>query len=147
MDNNTNKDKKEKVTIYLDKSEVELCDKYKDMNLVRTRCEFISKAIKMYSTWLDGQDYTAFLTPAYESVIDGKIRNASNKLSRSWFSLSVEISILIHELARIYGFDEEKLRARRSECINEVKSINGILPLIDIAKIENIRYQEEEWQD
>ncbi len=147
MDNTTNKDKKERITIYLDKSELELCDKYKDMKLVRTRSEFISDALKMYSTWLDGQDYTAFLTPAFESVIEGKILNASNKLSRTWFSLSVEISSLIHELARIYEFDEDKIRARRSDCISEVKSINGILPLIDIVKLENIRYQEEKCQD
>ena len=134
---NINENAREKVTIYLSKSLIALCDKGKNLKQAPTRTAFIEEAIKMYTTWLDGKNYTRFISPAYQSIVEGIVNNASRKISNNIFKLSVEVSMLMHAIAYAYSMEDADLEAMRIECINEVKELSGTLNFEEIVDIAN----------
>ena len=139
METNRKTESKKKVTVYLDKSAYDLSELYVNSGFAKTRGEFLSDAIRMYATWLDGQNYTDFLTPAFESVVEGVLKDSLSKASRTLFKLSVEVCMLVHSIAIAYDFDDTIIEKLRADSINEVKSLRGIMPFEDIVKIEESR--------
>lgn len=139
MSRNNINESKEKVTVYLSKSILALCDKGKKYKQASTRTAFIEDAIKMYSTWLDGKSYTKFIIPAYESVVEGIVNNGLNKVSRNLFKLSVEVCMLMRAIAYAYELDDEQLAEIRKECVKEVSELNGTIRLEDwVNRARNI---------
>ncbi len=139
MRNKTDFDEKKKVTIYMDKDAYNLTELYINSGIARVRGDFISEAVRMYSAWLDGQNYTDFLTPAFESVVEGVVKDSLGKTSKNLFKLSVEVCMLIHAIAIAYDFNDNIIEKLRADSIKEVKSIRGIMPFEDIVKIEESR--------
>ena len=133
---------KTRIGLMFDRETADLIESGVKKTEAKNRSEFVSDAVKMYSAWLDEQNYEEFFTPALESVIDSKIQGATSKISRNLFRLSVQICIMFHTLAHVYQFEEGLTKELQSSCLNEVKAINGILPLDDIQKIENARYKK-----
>ncbi len=126
---------KQKVGIYLEEDTIKLLDYAKENGYAKTKSDFIAEAIKMYSTWLDGKDYKKFIAPAYESIVDGIVSNATNKMSRNLFKLSVEVSMLMHAIAYAYNMEDADLEAMRIECVKEVKELSGTIKFEDLVEI------------
>ena len=98
--------------------------------------EYIEKAIRFYTGYLDTQNASAYLPRILSGVLEGKLGALGSRMGRLLFKLAVEQSMTANILASEInaGLDEiEKLRIR---CIREVKQINGEIKFEDALKYQ-----------
>ena len=98
--------------------------------------EYIEKAIRFYSGYLDAQNASAYLPRILSDVLEGKLDALGSRMGRLLFKLAVEQNMTANILASEInaGLDEvEKLRIR---CVREVKQINGEIKFEDALKYQ-----------
>ena len=129
---------KTSVGLYIDKdflSEVDLAMQTVDC---ASRNEFIIRARRFYITFLNRGNYSDILTPAYESVVGGKIKDTETKISRVLFKQSVELAMLMNIVAATNHISEDSLHSLRKLCVEEVKRLNGGYSLEDAVRQQNV---------
>ncbi|MDE6994113.1 MAG: hypothetical protein K2P41_06760 [Lachnospiraceae bacterium] len=98
--------------------------------------EYIEKAIRFYTGYLDTQNASAYLPRILSDVLEGKLDALGSRMGRLLFKLAVEQNMTANILASEInaGLDEvEKLRIR---CVREVKQINGEIKFEDALKYQ-----------
>ena len=98
--------------------------------------EYIEKAIRFYTGYLDTQNASAYLPRILSDVLEGKLGALGSRMGRLLFKLAVEQNMTANILASEInaGLDEvEKLRIR---CVREVKQINGEIKFEDALKYQ-----------
>ena len=126
-----------KLSFYLPTEILSICDRNLERANVRSRNQFLVKAVKFYDTYLNKEELTEVLTPAFESVIDAKLDLTEYRLSRSLFKLAVEIATEINLLAASFKLDPSQVQSMKHRVINEVKELNGEFDLEKIVKYQN----------
>lgn len=123
--------------VYLEKALIEECDKMLEAADVRSRNEFISKALKFYLGYLKTNQAEDYQLQSVSSVISGTIQDTENRLARMDFKLAVEIAKLSHIMASVYEVDAETLKKLHQKCVEEVKRINGAIWFEDVYRYQN----------
>lgn len=126
-----------KLSFYLPTEILSICDRNLERANVRSRNQFLVKAVKFYDTYLNKEELTEVLTPAFESVIDARLDLTEYRLSRSLFKLAVEIATEINLLAASFKLDPSQVQSMKHRVINEVKELNGEFDLEKIVKYQN----------
>ena len=98
---------------------------------VKNSNEFVREAVSFYIEYLSRPDSFRFITPALESVIDGKIKDSEGRINRMLFKLAVDVAFLSEIIGINYEYSYDDLTAWRNECINTVRATNGSLSIID----------------
>ena len=93
-----------------------------------TRNEFIEKAIRFYSGYLDG---------VLADVLEGKLGTLGKRMGHLLFKLSVDQNLMGNILAADIEIDPDQLRKARVRCVKEVKETNG-----EISFEDTVRYQK-----
>ena len=101
-----------------------------------SRNEFIAEAIRFYITFLKKKNYSDLLTPAFESVVGGKIATTENHIARVLFKQSVEIAMMMHVVAGAFQIDEDNLDRLRGMCVDEVSRLGGKFKFEDAVRIQ-----------
>ena len=101
-----------------------------------SRNEFIAEAIRFYITFLKKKNYSDLLTPAFESVVGGKIATTENHIARVLFKQSVEIAMMMHVVAGAFQIDEDNLDRLRGMCVDEVSRLGGKFNFEDAVRIQ-----------
>ena len=127
-----NTDKKPANSIRLTPEQWATCDSMTKQLGLKSRNDFIRDAIDFYIAWQSRESVERVLTPALESVISAKIRDAEERLTRILFKLAVDQNFLAHIVGEGYQYDENYLAQMRIDSINEVKRTNGTLTAEDI---------------
>lgn len=138
---NTNNDKKTANSIRLTSEQWATCDSMTKQLGLKSRNDFIRDAVDFYIAWQRRESVERVLTPALESVISAKIRDAEERLTRILFKLAVDQNFLAHMIGDGYEYDENYLEQRRIDSLNEVKRTNGTLTAKDVME------SDDEWQD
>ena len=128
---------RKKISFYVPKDILDICDRNLERANVKSRNQFLLKAAKFYDTYLNKEELTEVLTPAFESVIDARLDMTEHRVSSSLFKLTVEISMLMNILAAAYQLEPSNIQALKHRVINDVKSINGRLDLEEIMKYQS----------
>ena len=115
---------------------IEICDNNKAKAKVKSRNEFIEKAILHYVGYLHKDDNTNYLNKVIDETLSYKIDLLEEQLSAVLFKLSVETSMLMHIVAASTDIDEETLKLLRDKCTKDVKASIGKVNLVDILKKE-----------
>lgn len=118
-------DKKVSAGIYIEKDLLGKIDAYLEKSNCQSRSEFICQSVKYYIAFLQKDDGSEFLTPALESVVSGQVTDSENRIARVIFKLAVEMSMLLHVVAKDYDCSENDLDRLRGYCVDEIKRING----------------------
>ncbi len=114
-------------SIRLTPAQWETCDRlYRQLDLP-SRNDFIRDAIDFYIAWQSRESVERILTPALESVIGKKIRDAEDRLARRLFKLAVDQNFLAHLFGDIEQYDVDYLEQLHIDAIHEVKRTNGTL--------------------
>ncbi len=137
----TNNDKKPANSIRLTPEQWATCDCMTEQLGLKSRNDFIRDAVDFYIAWQSRESVERVLTPALESVISVKIRDAEERLTRILFKLAVDQNFLAHMIGDGYEYDENYLEQRRIDSLNEVKRTNGTLTAKDVME------SDDEWQD
>ena len=102
-----------------------------------TRNEFIEKAIRFYSGYLDTESADAYLPQVLANVLEGKLGALGERIGRLLFKLSVDQNLMGNILAAGIEIDPDQLRKARVRCVKEVKETNG-----EISFEDAVRYQQ-----
>lgn len=126
-----------KVSFYIPTELLDICDRNLERADVRSRNQFLVKAVKFYETYLNKEELTEILTPAFETVIDARLNLAEDRLAQIIFKLAVEMAATMNILAGAFELDASKVRNMKHRVIHEVKSLNGSINLEDIIDFQN----------
>ena len=129
---------KKNIGIYLDKELLSQADACIEKANCRTRNEFIANAVRFYVTHLNAKANTELLTPAFESVVAGAVKDSENKIVRLIFKLAVEVSMMLNVISYHFGndIDEIKLTELRKNCVDIVAKTNGRFTFEDAYKFQ-----------
>ena len=102
-----------------------------------TKNEYIEKAIRFYSGYLDTKDADAYLPRVLSDVLEGKLSVLGKRMGHLIFKQSVEQDVLANLSAYGLDVDTDTLQKLRVRCIKEVRETNGEIDLEDA-----LRYQK-----
>ena len=126
-----------KISFYLPTEILGICDRNLERANVRSRTKFLVKAVKFYEGYLNKEDITEVVTPAFETVIDARLDLTEHRISQTIFKLAVEMAATMNVLAGAFELDDEKVRRMKHRVIQEVKELNGWINLEDIIRYQN----------
>lgn len=99
----------------------DMCDTMTEKNSESSRNEFIRRAVEFYIEYKNHERHVEFLTPALESVIDGKIKDSEDRIARIIFKLAVDQNFLAHLIGNQYDYGN----TRKSVCNSARKKETG----------------------
>ena len=142
------KKENKKHSVWLSKSAwTEVESRYQQDNC-STRNEFIEKAIRFYSGYLDTESADAYLPRVLADVLEGKLGAFGKRMGHLLFKQAVELDQGVSVLADCVHLDEEYLRKKHAESVARVKKLNGHLQLEQMAKrAQEQRDSDDGWQD
>ena len=98
--------------------------------------EYIEKAIRFYTGYLDTQNASAYLPHILSDVLEGKLGALGSRIGRLLFKLAVEQGVSSNILASLSDTDLDAMERVRSRCVQEVKQINGEIKFEDALKYQ-----------
>ena len=138
------KKENKKHSVWLSKSAwTEVESRYQQDNC-STRNEFIEKAIRFYSGYLDAESADEYLPRVLADVLEGKLGALGKRMGHLLFKLAVEEALMGNLVAAGMEVDLDTLRKTRVRCVKEVRETNGEIDMDDA-----LAYQKgvEEWRD
>ena len=102
-----------------------------------TKNEYIEKAIRFYTGYLNTQNAASYLPRVLADVLDGKLGALGTRIGKLLFKLVVEQDMIANITAavnEVHLDDVERLRAR---CIKEIRPTNGVIDLEDAVRYQN----------
>lgn len=127
---------KHRHTVWLtDEAWAEVQKRYKEDNC-STLNEYIEKAIRFYSGFLDTDHAESYLPRVLAGVLDGKLGALGDRVGRLLFKLAVDDAVMANVVAATSSVDLDTLRRLRARCVREVKETNGQLSFEDALKYQ-----------
>ena len=96
-----------------------------------TRNEFIEKAIRFYSGYLDAESADAYLPRVLADVLEGKLNAFGKRMGHLLFKLAVEEALMGNLVAAGMDVALDTLRKTRVRCVKEVRETNGEIDMDD----------------
>jgi len=90
-----------------------------------TQNEYIEKAIRFYSGYLDAEQADSYLPRVLSEVLEGKLSELGGRIGKLLFKLSVDDAVMCNLIDASIEVDLDALKKLRVRCIKEVKSTNG----------------------
>ena len=87
--------------------------------------EYIEKAIRFYSGYLDAEQADSYLPHVLAEVLEGKLSALGSRIGKLLFKLSVDDALMAHLTAASIDVDPDTLKKLRVRCIKDVKETNG----------------------
>lgn len=101
-----------------------------------TKNEYIEKAIRFYTGYLNAQRANDYLPRLISEMLDAKLDMLGDRIGRLLFKLTVEESMLMHIIASDTDVDAPTLDRLRGRCVQDVKRTNGGLSFKEILKFQ-----------
>jgi len=127
---------KEKFALWITpeaKQEVE--SHYKKDNC-KSQSEYIEKAVRFYSGYLDTNHVESFLPRVLAGVLEGKLGALGDRVGRLLFKLAVDDAVMANLVAFTSDIDLDTLKKLRVKCIKDVKGTNGQIDFEDALKYQ-----------
>lgn len=119
------KEVKRRFQLWVKPSTLELVDKVMAEDNCDSRSEFIEKAILFYAGYLSSNASKSYLPNVIISTLKSIVSESDNRQNRMIFKLAVELAIVQNLLASVQEVDPVSMERLRSECVKEVKRLNG----------------------
>ena len=130
---------KERHTIWLtDGAWNQVKDHYRTDNCSMQN-EYIEKAIRFYSGYLDAEQADSYLPRVLAVVLEGKLGALGalgDRVGKLLFKLSVDNAVMAHVTAVSIDVDLDTLKKVRVQCIKDGKETNGQIDFEDAFKFQ-----------
>lgn len=103
---------------------------YRDDNCA-TQNEYIEKAIRFYTGYLNAENAGAYLPRVLATMLEAKLDMLGSRIGRLLFKLAVECNISNHILAADTDMDVPTYERLRGRSVREVKETNGKISFKD----------------
>ena len=124
-------------TVWMDDAVWDHVEAHYQADNCSTRNEFVEKAIRFYSGYLDTEHANEYLPRVLADVLEGKLGALGNRMGHLLFKLSVDQNLMGNILAADIDIAPDELRKARVRCVKEVKETNG-----EISFEDTVRYQK-----
>ena len=128
---------KEKFALWITPEAKEIVKSHYKNDNCKSKSEYIEKAIRFYSGYLDAESADAYLPRVLADVLEGKLGALGNRMGHLLFKLSVDQNLMGNILTADIEIDPDQLRKARVRCVKEVKESNG-----EISFEDTVRYQK-----
>lgn len=118
---------KTKFTLYLTKELRDELEKACMADNYSSRTEFVEKALRFYLDHRAMESAGELLPRAVSAAIEGRLGVFENRISSLLFKQTVVLDELTGIIAEDADLDEDELRRRRAESVNNVKATNGLI--------------------
>lgn len=102
-----------------------------------TKNEYIEKAIRFYTGYLNTQNAASYLPRVLADVLEGKLGALGTRIGKLLFKLVVEQDMTSNITAAVNQIPLDDLERLRARCIRDVKQTNGIINLEDAVRYQN----------
>ena len=101
-----------------------------------TKNEYIEKAIRFYSGYLDTKDADAYLPRVLSDVLEGKLGAFGKRIGHLLFKQAVDQDVMANLLASDINVDLDTLQKLRVRCVKNVKETNGEIDFQDAFRFQ-----------
>ncbi len=101
-----------------------------------TQNEYIEKAIRFYSGYLDAEQADSYLPRVLAEVLEGKLSALGSRIGKLLFKLTVDDAIMANLIANSANIDLDTLQKLRAKCVLDVKRTNGEIDFEDALKYQ-----------
>ena len=122
---------KEKFALWITPEAKQKVESHFKKDNCKSKSEYIEKAIRFYSGYLDTQNASEYLPRVLADVLEGKLGALGTRIGRQLFKLAVDQCLMGQELAAGLEIDPDQLRKARVQCIKMVKETNGEISFED----------------
>ena len=102
-----------------------------------TKNEYIEKAIRFYTGYLNTQNAASYLPRVLADVLDGKLGALGTRIGKLLFKLVVEQDMIANITAAVNEVHLDDVERLRSRCIKEIRQTNGVIDLEDAVRYQN----------
>lgn len=127
-------DKKERHTVWLEPAAWDMVEKHYREDNCSTKNEYIAKAIRFYSGYLDAAGADDYLPRVLADVLEGKLGALGSRIGRLLFKLTVELDLNANILAALGEYDRDALERLRGQCVQNAKQTNGEISFEDALR-------------
>ena len=127
---------KRKFALWVREGTMEKVEKLYRAENVKSRSEFIEKAINFYCGYLTASDGKEYFPQVIVSTLQGTLGAFENRMASLMFKMAVELSMSLHVTAANSEIDEETLVKLRGLCVDEVKRIRGTVSFDEAYKFQ-----------
>lgn len=106
---------------------------YQEYNF-RSVSELVDKALEFYLSYRAAGEAEIYLTEALNQTLRSTVQQTENRLAKVLYKLAVEDAMMKQLLVGATGIDPNQAQALRKHCIDEIKTLNGILNLKQAAR-------------
>jgi len=125
------KDGKVRFTFWINPEVMEVVKaSYKNDNCT-TINEYIEKAVMEYNGKVHYKNHENFISKILISTLQGMFNEKENRQNTSLFKIAVELSMIKNILAIREGISDIALDKLKSDCMREVRKINGAISYKD----------------
>lgn len=118
-------------TVWMDDAVWDQVESHYQKDNCSTKNEYIEKAIRFYSGYLDVKGADDYLPRVLSDVLEGKLGALGKRMGHLLFKQSVEQDVLANLFAYGLDVDMDTLQKLRVRCIKEVRETNGEIGLED----------------
>lgn len=115
---------------------------YQEYNF-RSVSELVDKALEFYLAYRAAGEAEIYLTEALTQTLRSTVQQTENRLAKVLYKLAVEDAMMKQLLVGATRISPDQVKALRKYCIDEIKTLNGILDLNTAAKRQA---EAEEWE-
>ncbi len=130
-----NEDKHRHTVWLTDEAWAKVQSHYKEDNCTKQN-EYIEKAIRFYSGYLDTEGADDYLPRVLAGVLDCKLGALGDRIGRLLFKLAVDDAVIANLVAATSDVDLDTLKKLRAMCVREVKETNGMISFEDALKFQ-----------
>ena len=124
-------------TVWMDDDVWDQVESHYQKDNCSTKNEYVEKAIRFYSGYLDTERADEYLPRVLSDILDGKLGALGKRMGHLLFKQAVEQDVLANLFAYGLDVDMDTLQKLRVRCVKEVRETNGEISLEDA-----LRYQK-----
>lgn len=128
------KDKKDRHTVWLEPAAWDMVGDHYRIDNCSTKNEYIAKAIRFYSGYLDAESASEYLPRVLSDMLESKLSALGSRIGRLLFKLAVEQDLNANILAALGEFNLDAVEHLRGQCVHHVKQTHGEISFEDALR-------------
>ena len=130
------RENRHKHTVWMDDDVWDQVESHYQRDNCTTKNEFIEKAIRFYSGYLDTEHAEEYLPRVLSDVLEGKLGAFGKRMGHLLFKQAVDQDLMANLLASDINADLDTLQKLRVRCVKNVKETNGEIDFQDAFRFQ-----------
>lgn len=118
---------KKHISLWIYENDLNECDANMKLGKFQNRSDYINEAVKFYNSYLHNQNSAEYISKTLMNTMQGMMNTFERRMGRMMFKQAVEIAKVFWLVVRGFHLRPEEVDDFHSDCVAEVKRINGVI--------------------